>query len=79
MNVLKLARTRKTVRKFSKEKPPREDILMALEAAREAPSGMNAQPWMFLVVESEDVKSSIRKLCERAEKKFHERVAGVLG
>jgi len=77
--ILEMAKKRKTVRKFKREKPPLEKLLKCLEAAKEAPSGMNAQPWRFVVVESQKKKSQIRKVCETAEKKFHQSVKGKLG
>ncbi|MCD6551913.1 nitroreductase family protein [Thermotoga sp.] len=73
-----LARRRKTIRKFRKEKPPVEDLIYSLKVANEAPSGMNAQPWRFLVVEDEDLKRQIRKSCENAEKTFYRNIRGKL-
>jgi len=77
--VLELALRRKTVRKFGPEVPRREDVLYALEAAKEAPSGMNAQPWRFLVVDSPELKEMIRVACEAAERAFHAKVRGEWG
>ncbi len=75
----KLAGGRKTVRRFRHEAPPLEDLLYALEVAKEAPSGMNAQPWRFLVVDSPELKGRIRAACEAAERAFHAKVAGEWG
>ena len=74
--LLELARKRKTVRKFKKEKPPLSSIIKAIEVAKEAPSGINSQPWHFLIVENEDLKKSIREICEKKEKSFHEKLSG---
>jgi len=74
----KLARARRTVRRFSPEPPPLTLILQAIEAAKEAPSGMNAQPWHFLVVTDPGIKQGIREACEAAERRFHARVQGKL-
>ncbi len=79
MHILELAKRRKTVRKFSSEKPPIELILKAIEVAKEAPSGMNAQPWYFLVVSDPEIKEKIRNVCEEGERKFHANVCGELG
>ncbi|PLV58715.1 nitroreductase family protein [Thermotoga sp. KOL6] len=73
-----LAKRRKTVRKFKKEKPPIEDVLYSVKVANEAPSGMNAQPWHFLLIESPQKKKQIREVCEKAEKCFYEKVRGKL-
>ena len=78
MRVLELARRRKTVRKFLPEMPPKEDLMKAIKAAKEAPSGMNAQPWKFVVVDDEWLKGKIRELCEREEEKFYSRTKGDL-
>lgn len=77
--ILELAKRRKTVRKFRKERPPIEKLLRALEAAKEAPSGMNAQPWYFIIVESSEMKKRIREICEGGERKFYEKMRGKLG
>jgi len=79
MRVLELAKRRKTVRKFLSDKPPKEDIMKALKAAKEAPSGMNAQPWCFLIVESDKMKGKIREICEEGEKRFYGKMKGKLG
>ncbi|WP_175059367.1 nitroreductase family protein [Thermococcus sp. 2319x1] len=79
MCVPELAKRRKTVRKFMPDKPPKEDILKAIEAAKEAPSGMNAQPWHFVIIESIEMKKRIREVCEEGERKFYEKLKGKLG
>ncbi|WP_457752915.1 nitroreductase family protein [Thermococcus sp.] len=79
MKVLELARRRKTVRKFLPEKPSFEDILKAIETAKEAPSGINAQPWHFVIVDDPWIKERVREVCEVEEKKFYEKVSGKLG
>lgn len=79
MNLIDLARKRKTVRKFKDSVvPPLEDILYSIEVAKEAPSGMNAQPWLFYVVKSSKLKEKIRNECEKAEKIFYEKSRGRL-
>ena len=78
MRVPELARRRKTVRKFRPERPPMEDLLKAIRAAKEAPSGMNAQPWKFVVVDDEWLKGRIRELCEAEERKFYSKTRGDL-
>lgn len=77
--VLTLARRRKTVRRFTPEAPPLKEVLYALEAAREAPSGMNAQPWRFTVIDDPRLKRRIRAACEEAEAAFYSRVTGEWG
>lgn len=50
MSVFDLMRSRRSVRSFGKEAPPRDAIEALLEAAITAPSASNKQPWRFLVV-----------------------------
>ncbi|MDD2282775.1 MAG: nitroreductase family protein [Eubacteriales bacterium] len=45
---------RRSIRKFKSEPVPRELIGQVLEAATLAPSGKNAQPWEFIVLEGVD-------------------------
>ncbi|MBU1524091.1 MAG: nitroreductase family protein [Candidatus Omnitrophica bacterium] len=51
MDILQLIKTRRSVRRFKKEKIPAEAVKKILEAARWAPSGLNNQPWRFMVLE----------------------------
>ena len=56
MNVKDAIDARHSVRAFSKEPLPREDLMELLEAARNAPSSLNSQPWRFkLVTTPEDL------------------------
>ena len=53
MDILKLIKTRRSVRKFKKGVVPKEVIEQILEAGQWAPSGLNNQPWRFMVLEKE--------------------------
>lgn len=48
--LLKLIKTRRSIRIFKPYKISKREIKMLLEAARWAPSGLNTQPWQFVVV-----------------------------
>ncbi|MCD6572530.1 MAG: nitroreductase family protein [Thermoplasmata archaeon] len=74
MELLEIARRRKTIRKFKKDAPPLNDILYCIKVAKEAPSGMNSQPWRFLIVSNAKKKKEIRNICEEGEKKFYKRM-----
>jgi nitroreductase len=50
---------RRSVRAFTPDVPPRELVMRAIEAATQAPSGMNKQPWRFLIVANEGVKQQM--------------------
>lgn len=45
---------RRSIRKYTDEPVSREDLTAILEAGRWAPSGLNNQPWRFLVITSDD-------------------------
>ena len=73
MNVLELASSRSSVRRFRRDPIPLSDIKYVLDVARRAPSGANRQPWRFLVIRDDEVKGAIREACERVEREFHRR------
>ena len=50
---------RRSVRHFTAVSPPRELIVRAIEAATYAPSGMNKQPWRFVIVADEATKAEM--------------------
>jgi nitroreductase len=70
-----LFRTRRSVRRFRKESPPRDVIERLLEAAVTAPSASNKQPWRFLVVTSpaliaqmaSDVREAVERIAQHIE------------
>lgn len=53
---------RRSIRKFTDEPVSREDIITILEAGRWAPSGLNNQPYRFMVTTKEDPRHA--KLAE---------------
>jgi len=57
---LQVIMRRRSIRRFTGEPVPKEKIITALKAAMAAPSGMNRQPWSFLVVTK---KETIAELC----------------
>jgi 5,6-dimethylbenzimidazole synthase len=58
--LMEVVRNRMTVRAFDPAaRVPREHHELILEAARHAPSGANAQPWHFIVVEDPTLKDRI--------------------
>lgn len=50
MELLNLIKSRRSIRKYTKEKINHDIILSILEAARWAPSGLNNQPWKFKII-----------------------------
>jgi nitroreductase len=64
-------RTRRSVRHFSPDPVPEEVLLRCIEAAAQAPSGANKQPWTFVVVTRPEVKRRIREGAEAEERAFY--------
>ena len=64
---LEMVRTRRSVRYFSDAPVPREALLNCIEAAAQAPSGANKQPWTFAVVTDAETKKRIREAAEKEE------------
>lgn len=56
---------RRSIRKFKDTQVSQEIIMELLDAARLAPSGCNAQPWKFKIIEDEETK---QKLSQAAHK-----------
>jgi len=63
MNIYQTIQNRRSIRKFSQEPIPDEIINRLLEAMRQAPSGKNAQPWKFIVVQDSITRQEIAKVC----------------
>ena len=53
---------RKSIRSFLDKKVENEKVESILRAAMRAPSGMNGQPWEFVVVDDKEVLSAMQKL-----------------
>ncbi len=53
MDILELIKTRRSVRRFKNKDVSKEIIDNILEAGRWAPSGLNNQPWKFMVLVKE--------------------------
>lgn len=61
---LDLSRTRQSCRSFSGERIDRAKLEMCVEAARLAPSGCNAQPWSFVVVDDPTLLPEVAKCAQ---------------
>jgi len=57
--VLDAIRSRRSIRHYSDKPVSDEDLQAILEAGRWAPSGLNNQPWRFVVVRDSKVKNEI--------------------
>lgn len=57
--------SRRSIRKFLDKPVPRSDIEKILDAAIRAPSGSNAQPWHFMVIEDRNLSRAMREAVDR--------------
>ncbi|HPS58292.1 MAG TPA: nitroreductase family protein [Spirochaetota bacterium] len=60
-SILELIRSRRSIRKFKTEEIPEEIIYEILEAGIWAPSGMNNQPWKFIILKDRDFRDRISR------------------
>jgi nitroreductase len=84
---MKVIQDRRSIRDYSPEPVSDQDLDMILEAARQAPSGENAQPWRFVVVKDADTRNKLAALAgggsgrrftaEFVTKKMQERFASL--
>ncbi len=70
--VLQAIRKRRSVRKFTGEAVPESTLRAVLDAGRWAPSGLNNQPWKFVVITDQTTRAAVaaktkyRKVLEQA-------------
>ncbi len=59
MSFLELAAKRQSCRRYTTTEVPREALQRCVEAARLAPSACNSQPWTFLVVDRDPLRTKV--------------------
>jgi nitroreductase len=59
MEALEAIRRRRSVRSYTGESIPREDLETIIDAGRLAPTGHNRQPWDFIVVTDRDTITTL--------------------
>ena len=67
--VLEVIKNRRSIRKYKPDPIPREKIDLLIEAARWAPSGENAQPWRFVIVEDKEMINAMGKVAGMADRR----------
>jgi len=65
-------RARRSVRFFKPDPVPLEVLRRCIDAAAQAPSGANKQPWTFVLVTDPALKAQIRVAAEVEEREFYE-------
>ena len=56
---IKIIQDRRSIRDYTDEPVAERDLDLILEAARQAPSGENAQPWRFILVRDADTRAKL--------------------
>jgi nitroreductase len=84
---LKVIQDRRSIREYTDEAVSDQDLDMILEAARQAPSGENAQPWRYVIVKDAETRKTLgaiagggsgrRFTAEFVTKKMQERFTGL--
>jgi nitroreductase len=59
MDVFEAIKGRRSVRAFTSKPVSDEDVMTLLDAARQAPSAGNLQPWEFIVVRDAEIKKGL--------------------
>ena len=59
---MKVIQDRRSIREYTAEPVSDQDLDMILEAARQAPSGENAQPWRFIIVKDAETRKRLGAL-----------------
>jgi nitroreductase len=61
METIEAIKTRRSVRAYTNDEVDDETITSILEAGRWAPSGLNNQPWRFIIVRNPETKVELAK------------------
>lgn len=69
--VLQAMFDRRSIRKYTNEPVSRDDITAILEAGRWAPSGLNNQPWRFMVIRKDDPRHEKLAGCTKYDHIVH--------
>lgn len=67
MNLIDLIISRRSIRKYKKQKISKESIDKILKSAMYAPSAMNLQPWHFIVFDNKEIFEKIISVIPHAE------------
>ncbi|MGZ4880022.1 MAG: nitroreductase family protein [Halobacteriota archaeon] len=71
MDVTKAILSRRSIRKYADEPISDEDVEALLRAAMHAPSGVNEQPWHFVVIKDRKILDAIPRISRTAQMVKH--------
>lgn len=75
--VIDAIRKRRSVRAYEPKPIPRDVLNAIIEAGNEAPSGMNSQPWRFVVIEDREAKKKLLSAALPKAKMITEKVKDI--
>ena len=75
LSALDVIANRKSVRSYTEQKLSEDQIETLLRAAMAAPSGMNVQPWRFVVITDQEVKDALQGEARGPRKMYSEAAA----
>jgi nitroreductase len=61
-DLLKIIKTRRSIRRYKEKDVPDELLENIIEAGRWSPSGDNGQPWRFIIVRNPETKKALGKI-----------------
>lgn len=64
MKLFSAIQKRRSIRSFIKKRVSQDKITAICQAARWAPSGLNNQPWRFIIVQDKEIKEKISSFTE---------------
>ena len=76
MDLFEVLSTTRAIRRFTDEPIAEADIARCIEAAIQAPSGGNIQPWQFLVVSDPATKRALGEVYRRAYDRYEPALLG---
>src|SRR5665648_221332 len=65
-DVIKAIKDRRSIRQYEEDVVSANDIEFLIDCAIHAPSGFNAQPWSFLVINDKEALHDLSKRCKKA-------------
>lgn len=70
MDLQQIIRSRRSTRQYTSQQISDQDIQTILDAGTYAPSGVDLQPWYYVVVRSEDKLEKVKELMAQAYEAF---------
>jgi nitroreductase len=64
--VIEVIKTRRCIREYLDKEISDTDIKFLIDCAGYAPSGMNMQPWAFLVIKNRDIIRNLSETCKKS-------------